>query len=527
LLLAALLALRTLPRDSATIDEFGNLPLTIAYWKPGALHIDPGNPPLTRWIQGIPFLKQPPDLGATRAELAAIETSWDLGYRFERVHSADYHQLLVRARWGSLFMLLAVVLGVYLWARRLSGPRAAVASAMLAAVCPNLLAHGRLVTPDIGVTAAILWAGWAAQRAFDHPTALRVVLAGLLAGIACLAKFSGVVVAPVLAAAVALASGSMRERVLRVAAFFAAAVVPLFLAYGSIDFANVLGAPVPLPAPFVHGIEAQLAEAPYPAYLFGEVREGGWLAYSVVAFAMKTPLAMIALAALAAGTIVKRRERKYVLPLALAVVFFVVFGFATKKNVGIRYILCVFPLLHVCASILFFRGGRAITIASTFLLALAIATGILASGAPLASFNGLERFFGGKRQVLVDSNLDWGQALPDLREWMEREDIPIVQLAYFGRIDPTLYGVTWRTLATEPVQGAAAISATLAMGRPYVIRWKERPVLEPSLGWSREESWAWLRDLEPDAELGGGSIVVWKGYFEGAFKSLPRQMMRV
>ncbi|HET9888820.1 MAG TPA: glycosyltransferase family 39 protein [bacterium] len=510
LILAAILALRTLPRDSVTIDEFGNLPLTIAYWKPGALHIDRGNPPLTRWIQGLPFVQHPPELGATREELAAIETSWDLGYRFESAHANDYHALLVRARYASLAMLLATVLGVYFWAQSLAGPRAALVCATLAAVCPNLLAHGRLVTPDIGVTACLIWAAWAAQCAFDRPSMLRAVLAGLLAGIACLAKFSGVLAVPVFAAAVAIAPGMLRARAIRVIAFCAVLVLPLFVAYASPAWARIGGVPLPLPEAFVHGIATQLAEAPYPAYLFGHVREGGWLAYSVVAFAMKTPLAMIALAALSLVVIMRRRDARYALPLSLVFVFLVVFGLVTKKNVGIRYVLVVFPLLHVCASALFAKKRGALSIASISLFVVAIITGITASGAPLSSFNGLERLFGGKRQVLVDSNLDWGQALPDLHEWMERESIPIVQFAYFGRIDPNLYGITWRTLPTEPVQGAAAISASLAMGRPYLIRWKQRPMLPAEFGWSREDSWVWLKNLVPDEELGGGSILVWK-----------------
>ncbi|MBZ0266581.1 hypothetical protein K8I85_00360, partial [bacterium] len=144
------------------------------------------------------------------------------------------------------------------------------------------------------------------------------------------------------------------------------------------------------------------------------------------------------------------------------------------------------------------------------LVALAVVAGILASAAPLASFNGVERLLGGKRAVLVDSNLDWGQALPDLRDWMEREGIDAVQLAYFGRIDPSRYGVNWWTLKTEPVRGAVAISATLAVGRPYVVRVKRRPSMDATLGWTDPDAWGWLRDVPPDEELGGGAILVWR-----------------
>ena len=68
----------------------------------------------------------------------------------------------------------------------------------------------------------------------------------------------------------------------------------------------------------------------------------------------------------------------------------------------------------------------------------------------------------------------------------------------------------WWTLKTEPVRGAVAISATLAVGRPYVLRLKRRPFMDFTLAWSGTDSWDWLRGLPPDEELGGGAILVWK-----------------
>jgi hypothetical protein len=112
--------------------------------------------------------------------------------------------------------------------------------------------------------------------------------------------------------------------------------------------------------------------------------------------------------------------------------------------------------------------------------------------------------------MLVDSNLDWGQALPELRDWQRRNGVETVQLAYFGRIDPSIYGVRWRTLQSKPVRGAVAISATCAVGRPYAVLMKERPFLEPKRAWSAPDTWKWLADLPPDEELGGGAILVWK-----------------
>ena len=506
LLLAVALAARTAHRESCTVDEFGNLPLTIAYADPSTWHIDPGNPPLTRLIQGMPFLGSPPELGATESELAAIETSWDLGYLFEDVHEHDYHSLLVRARAMSILLLTLTVLGVFLGARAFGALPASVA-ALLAAACPSLLAHGRLVTPDIGLACFVVWSAWATVRARDGGAG-RGAIAGALTALAILAKFSGLLLAPVYAIALAVAPGSTRRRAARVAIFGAVVLAVLFAAYGFPAPGTWNGWPTPLPEPIVRGVQAQLDEPPYPAYLLGENRQGGWPWYYAVALLVKVPLGTLLLAGIAA-TFAFRTGRAR-LPWILAGAFFVAFGFGTDKNIGVRYLLPMFPLVFVgCAPLFAFAPRRLRTIALA-LAATSIVAGLVASAAPLAYFNGLERLAGDKRDVLVDSNLDWGQALPDLAAWMEREGVETVRLAYFGRVDPSVYGIRWRSLSPEPVEGPVAISATLLVGRPYVVRWKERPQMEPTLAWSRDDAWAWLRGRPPDAELGGGAMLVWK-----------------
>jgi 4-amino-4-deoxy-L-arabinose transferase-like glycosyltransferase len=524
LVLAAALAARSAFRESCTVDEFGNLPLTVAYWRGGALHVDPGNPPLTRWIQGIPLLPSRAELGCTRAELDSIRTSWDLGYRFEATHGSDYHALLVKARLGSVALLLATVAGVTVLAAELAGPAAALASGLLAAACPNLLAHGRLVTPDVGLACFTVWSLWAARRARRRRDRRSAALAGLLVSCAVLSKFSGLVLFPLVGLALAgvrpaaTAAGASRPAgvAARLGVFAAAVLAPIWIAYGLASPGVFRGWPTPFPAPFVAGIVAQLAEPPYPAYLFGELREGGgWSHYHLVAFLVKTPLPVLALFIAAIALVARERRSEFGLPLVAVLVFFLVFGAATRKNIGVRYVLPVLPLLHVVAGAVLCgpratRRPPAVAAAAWILLALSTAQGVAASAAPLAAFNGLEALWGGKRAVLVDSNLDWGQALPDLRAWQEREGIETVQLAYFGRIDPSLYGIRWRTLPSKPVRGPAAISATLAVGRPYAVLMKERPFLEPERAWSTPDTWTWIRDLPPDEELGSGAILVWK-----------------
>jgi 4-amino-4-deoxy-L-arabinose transferase-like glycosyltransferase len=512
LLLALALSARTVNRESCTVDEFGNLPLTVVYWSPGGLHVDPGNPPLTRWIQGLFLLPEDPDPGVTRDELASIDSSWDLGYRFESAHPDDYHRLLTLARRGSVLMLLLTVLGVWRLTRDFAGPGAAFGAASVAAAFPDLLAHGRLVTPDVGLAALTVWTVWAAGRAFRSGRAAAAAGAGLLAGAAALAKFSALLLWPLLALALARAPGSVRQRLTRVAAFSLAALFLLYAGYGFPPPGTLAGAPTFLPAPVTAGLEAQLGEDPYPAYLLGEVKEGGWPWYYAVAMLVKVPLPTLFLIALGAIVAVRERRRGFLLPGAVAIAFFLAFGIGTEKNVGIRYVLPVLPLLTVVAAAAWTSGSAGVRRAATAGAALAVIAVAAASVAPIASFNGVERLFGGKRAVLADSNLDWGQALPDLRDWMEREGIETVQLAYFGRVNPDRYGIRWKSLPPDAVRGPVAISATLAVGRPYVVLAKRRPEEDGVLAWTRPGAWEWTRSPEPDEELGGGAILVWKDF---------------
>ena len=94
---------------------------------------------------------------------------------------------------------------------------------------------------------------------------------------------------------------------------------------------------------------------------------------------------------------------------------------------------------------------------------------------PLTLFN---LFVGGPangHKYLVDSNLDWGQDLKPLKRWMDREQIPVINLAYFGTADPGYYGMQEIPLPGAPffepnlnrppqLPGYVAISATILSG---------------------------------------------------------------
>ncbi|HEX7450468.1 MAG TPA: hypothetical protein VF306_23110, partial [Pirellulales bacterium] len=89
--------------------------------------------------------------------------------------------------------------------------------------------------------------------------------------------------------------------------------------------------------------------------------------------------------------------------------------------------------------------------------------------------------------------LDWGQDLIGLRQYLEREGIEQIDLAYYGRVPPEVYGIRYlpalpaamgkapsqpRRQAFRPKTRHLAISANFLWGRTYLVNGDARYWLE-------------------------------------------------
>jgi hypothetical protein len=150
----------------------------------------------------------------------------------------------------------------------------------------------------------------------------------------------------------------------------------------------------------------------------------------------------------------------------------------SSLDLGLRQVLPVYPFLLLAAGrgvVLCLQTARlwgAVVVAS---LALWVGAGSAAvAPAYLAYFNEVA---GGPRngaRWLVDSNLDWGQALRLLPAWLAAHGIGEVNLCYFGTADPDAYPLRYVPLpggtsysqppAVPRLPGYIAISATHRAG---------------------------------------------------------------
>ncbi|MCA8986257.1 MAG: hypothetical protein KDA78_01360, partial [Planctomycetaceae bacterium] len=75
------------------------------------------------------------------------------------------------------------------------------------------------------------------------------------------------------------------------------------------------------------------------------------------------------------------------------------------------------------------------------------------------------------KYLLLDSNLDWGQALHDLRDELEANQQTLDGLVYFGSFPPRAIQLNMPPAPQlTPAAGRYAISVNFLEGRPHVIR---------------------------------------------------------
>ena len=99
-------------------------------------------------------------------------------------------------------------------------------------------------------------------------------------------------------------------------------------------------------------------------------------------------------------------------------------------------------------------------------------------------------------KYLADSNLDWGQGLPALKQWMEREEVDVVYLGYFGTDRPETHGIRYQPLPGYGRVGASGGETIPADAQRHVVAVSANHLL--GLFLNDPETYAWLRGRNAD-----------------------------
>jgi hypothetical protein len=237
------------------------------------------------------------------------------------------------------------------------------------------------------------------------------------------------------------------------------------------------GLPLPAPALFdgLLALCGHNAAGKSTSYLLGNISQDGFPHFFPVALAVKTPIAFAVLAAVGLGAAVRTPpERRWrVLAPALIAATMLLASIPAHINIGVRHVLYLFPLLAVYAGqgmVALWKSGDArprrwaARGAAIVLGGWLLATPARAAPDHLAWFNALAGRH--PENVLLDSDLDWGQDLLRLEKILADRRVPKLTLAIFSSSDLCRHALPpGRWLRPhEPVTGWVAVSEMYRKG---------------------------------------------------------------
>jgi 4-amino-4-deoxy-L-arabinose transferase-like glycosyltransferase len=483
----------TAKRDSVNWDESQHLYSGWLSWTHADFGFNPEVPPLIKMWDALPLLHRQIHQPAYLSQPFKQE-GFGLGQKFLAMNGIDRTLLPARFMASLLTVMLAILL--FVAAREMFGMAAAVFALALFTFDPNFLAHGAYVTTDIGASLTTLLAVYSFFRFTKRPSIVRMLLVGVAVGLAMTAKFTGVLIVPILALIAAAELWRSRSRkspkeknasilqmlvTLGVASAFG--VLSIWAIYGfhyqarpagltlnppTVAYLQELKSPLTrkamtfaarhqlLPEAYLYGLaDTKISASEDPCYFFGRMYLHAPRLYFPAALLIKSTIPFLVLLFITIALIAMKRWSAYREISFLVIPSAFLFAVATLSDIGIgfRHICPIFPLLYILvagAAVACVRRDRRWRFVFGTLLMWQIATALISAPARLAYAN---EAWGGSSHThlyLSDSNTDWGQQLKSVKAWLDQHPGRPCYFAYFaqGPVDFTDYGIRCQQLPT-------------------------------------------------------------------------------
>jgi 4-amino-4-deoxy-L-arabinose transferase-like glycosyltransferase len=538
LLLAILLqCVLSMRMKSITYDEPNHLVAGYSYLKRGDFSLNWPNPPLINVISATPLLFLNPKIQTYDPH---HQSGRSFVHDFLYVLNDNADQIIFWARVPSILLSLLLGFFVFRWASELYGIESGLLALLLYAFSPNILAHSRLATTDLGMACFTFLACYYLWKFGSRPSVGNLLLAGFTLGLALISKFSTIflllvyLLFPFVQFRNSQQPNSLKfgrwivysGLIIGIAALVIAAAYPCYLKpwyrfdetilptvpkwYPNAKTDKGLWriiSPIRVPGrEYALGLLGLIEHSKigHDAFLWGKISSQGWWYYYLAALAIKTPIALQITLLLILGLSLQQYMKGtgpnlyndfflVIPPLFL----FTALSFGAVK-IGLRHVLFVFPFTFVFTA-RFFKLAlqRRLLSGLAFLLIIwYLVSSIRIHPHYLAYFN---EYVGGPAngyKYLVDSNLDWGQDLKGLKKYMEDRGIEKVKLDYMGTIDLDYYGISYEPISDQDLaalregkftRGVFAIGATFLQGL-YLPGDRDR--------------YKWFRDRTPTTQIG-------------------------
>jgi hypothetical protein len=493
------LAVFSIKNDSLTMDELPHLPAGYSYLTQKDMRINPEHPPLIKDIAAIPllFMKNLNFPKENKSWTTDINGQWDFGnqFLFKSGNSADEMIFYGRMMMILVLMVFAVLLFYFVY-KNFGGP-VAILSLFLFCFSPTILAHGRLVTTDIGASFGVFLTIFTFFNFLKNPSKKNILFASLALAFAELAKFSNIILFPYLIIITFIWWLINRKDFKKLALNLILIFVLTFIFILPIYQYHVLNYPLEkqfsdtqfllknLNNDFIVNSLLWMTDKPIfrayaqyflgvfmamtravggnTTYFWGEITNVGWLSYFPVVYFLKEslPFHILTIIALVFAIFslifrqktgdflkdIKNLLQKYFLEFCIFAYVVVYWATALKSNlnIGVRHLLPAILLTYILVAIgiyKFLEKQNRLKI-KVFFIALLLswqAAGIFFTFPYFISyFNEIGGTYKNGYQYVVDSNYDWGQGLKRLKNWTEENKIEKIYIDYFGGADLDYY----------------------------------------------------------------------------------------
>jgi hypothetical protein len=548
-------------RQSQTADEGYHIFSGYNSWTRGDFGINPEVPPFVKMVAALPVL--PLSLRVPPPSNIPFKLAEFFGAK-PFLYSNDADVILFRARMAAAVFTVLLAVLVFVAAYEMFDAACALLALALFVFEPNLIAHGSLVTTDVASALFLFATVYAFYRYIKRPSALRLLLVGLLAGLSLASKDSGVLYFPILVCLLAVelvrlaepaqqdsvgeSFGGARQAIRLVSSIVWSgliAVAILWVSYGlryqarptgqslipslaeyaaqldnprETQFLVLLARYHVLPEAYLYGWADTLnTRGHISPYLFGTVyRHPVWFYFPAV-FVIKSTIGFLLLLLLVPLALWRRWadfRREFLFLLIPPLVYFP-FAMASKFNIGVRHLLPTYPSLIILAAVaacLLIRSDRRWLALVIVLVALHIGSSLRAFPNYIAYAN---EFWGGSERsykVLSDSNVDWAQQLKQTRKYLDDRGIKDCWFAYFDQVfvDPSYYHIPCKTLPTG--LSRQTLTAAIPAQIQGTVLLSASELSGEFWGPGSLNPYAQFRNLRPDDVIGGG-VLVFRGQF--------------
>lgn len=501
-------------RNGPGVDEMAHLVSGYSHWVQGDFSHYRVNPPLIRILAAIPmhFCSAGWDW-VERESNPFSRPEFGAASRFMARNGEKSFFFLMLARWMLIPVSLLGGFVCFQWASQMFGKESGLVALTLWCFCPNMLTWGASITPDTGAASFGVLCAWRYWHWLRCPTWPNAILAGLTLGLAQLSKSTWIILFLLWPFLLILwrffpaPPRTLKPSFLHFWIITATAVYLVNLGYAFEesgmalrDFtfvSNTLGGPeahehggnrfrnswlgrmpVPVPANYFRGIDIQKYELELGkwSYLRGQHKYGGWWYYYIYALIVKTPIGYLAAGGMAAILFVRRGEyrsdwQNELLVILPGLAVFMLVSSQTGFNRYLRYVLPSLPFLCLFtsrAAIVIVHRQRTLSVLLVGLVTAGVFSSLLVFPCSAAYFN---EAAGGPlegKSHLLDANLDWGQDLFALKDWVDTHpEVPDLQVALLTSVPLEFVGTKARPvrslLRSAPTRSAGVLPGWYAI----------------------------------------------------------------